>query len=46
MVEAIVAGRQPERVTLPGLLEGVPVGWGGQSSAVEFTRKTESREVD
>ena len=30
MVEAIVAGRQPERVTLPALLEGVPVGWGEQ----------------
>jgi hypothetical protein len=27
MVEAILAGRQPEGVTLPGLLEGVPVGW-------------------
>ncbi len=30
MVEAILAGRQPEGVTLPGLLEGVPVGWGEQ----------------
>jgi hypothetical protein len=30
MVETIVAGRQPEGVTLPGLLEGVPVGWGDQ----------------
>jgi hypothetical protein len=28
MVEAIVAGQQPEGVTLPRLLEGVPVGWG------------------
>jgi hypothetical protein len=28
MVEAILAGRQPEGVTLPGLLEGVPVRWG------------------
>ncbi len=28
MVEAIVAGRQPEGVTLPALLEGVPVAWG------------------
>jgi hypothetical protein len=27
MVEAILDGRQPERVTLPGLLEGVPVIW-------------------
>ena len=31
MVEAIVAGRQPEGMTLPTLLEGVPVGWGEQS---------------
>ena len=30
MVEAILEGRQPEGVTLPGLLEGVPVGWGEQ----------------
>ena len=30
MVEAILDGRQPEEVTLPGLLEGVPVGWGEQ----------------
>ena len=29
MVEAILDGRQPEGVTLPALLEGVPVGWGG-----------------
>ncbi|MCA3449653.1 MAG: hypothetical protein INF92_04660 [Rhodobacter sp.] len=30
MVEAILNGRQPEWVTLPRLLEGVPVGWGEQ----------------
>jgi len=30
MVEAILDGRQPEGMTLPGLLEGVPVGWGAQ----------------
>jgi hypothetical protein len=30
MVEAILAGRQPEGVTLPGLLEGGAVGWGEQ----------------
>jgi hypothetical protein len=30
VVEAILAGRQPEGVTLPRLLEGVPVGWGEQ----------------
>ena len=28
MVEAIVAGQQPEGVTLPALLEGGPVAWG------------------
>jgi hypothetical protein len=33
IVEAIVAGRQQEGVTLPGLLEGVPVGWGEQRVA-------------
>jgi hypothetical protein len=32
MVEAILNGRQPERVTLPRLLEGVPVGWGEQKA--------------
>jgi len=32
MVEAILSGRQPEGVTLPWLLEGVPVGWGEQQS--------------
>jgi hypothetical protein len=31
MVEAILEGRQPEGVTLPGLLEGVLVGWGEQA---------------
>ncbi len=30
MVEAILNGRQPEGVTLPRLLEGVPVRWGEQ----------------
>jgi hypothetical protein len=30
MVESILNGRQPEGVTLPALLEGVPVGWGEQ----------------
>jgi hypothetical protein len=30
MVEAILDGRQPDGVTLAGLLEGVPVGWGEQ----------------
>ena len=30
LVEAILNGRQPEGVTLPRLLEGVPAGWGEQ----------------
>jgi hypothetical protein len=34
MVEAILDGRQPAGVTLPGLLEGVPVGWGEQRNAL------------
>ena len=34
MVEAILAGRQPEGVTLPGLMEGVPGGWGEQRVAL------------
>ena len=34
MVEAIVAGRQPEGVTLPALLDGMPVGWGEQAIAM------------
>ncbi len=33
MVEAILAGRQPEGVTLPGLMEGVPVGWDRQETS-------------
>ncbi|MFN9091293.1 MAG: hypothetical protein ACK5V0_07270, partial [Alphaproteobacteria bacterium] len=33
MVEAILNGRQPEGVTLPALLEGVPVGWGEHKNA-------------
>ena len=31
MVEAILNGRQPEGVTLPRLLEGVPAGWDAQA---------------
>ena len=34
MVQAILDGRQPEGVTLPALLEGVPVGWGEQHKAL------------
>ncbi len=33
MVEAILDGRQPAGVTLPGLLEEVPVGWAEQRVA-------------
>ncbi len=33
LVEASLEGRQPEGVTLPTLLEGVPVGWGEQRNA-------------
>jgi hypothetical protein len=32
MVEAILDGRQPKGVTLPGLLEGVPVEWTQQAA--------------
>jgi hypothetical protein len=32
IVEAIVAGRQPEGVTLPALLEGVPMEWREQKA--------------
>jgi hypothetical protein len=32
LVEAILNGRQPEGVTLPRLLEGVPVRWGEQKA--------------
>jgi hypothetical protein len=30
IVEAILDGRQPEEMTLPGLMEGVPVAWSEQ----------------
>jgi hypothetical protein len=33
MVEAILNGRQPEGVTLPGLLDGMPVAWGEHRNA-------------
>jgi hypothetical protein len=32
MVDAILDGRQPEGMTLPALLEAVPVGWREQRS--------------
>jgi hypothetical protein len=34
IVEAILDGRQPERMTLPGLLKGVPVEWATQGAAM------------
>jgi hypothetical protein len=37
MVEAFLDGRQPEGVTLPTLLEGVPVGWDRQGAEVAYT---------
>jgi hypothetical protein len=33
MVEAVLDGRQPEGMTLPRLMEGVAVEWGGRSTA-------------
>ena len=36
MVEAILDGRQPEGVTLPALLEGMPVGWACQRNPFIF----------
>ena len=30
IVEAIVEGRQSAEMALPGLMKGVPVGWGGR----------------
>ncbi len=36
LVEAILDGRQPEGVTLPALLEGVPVGWGEQAGYLVY----------
>jgi hypothetical protein len=33
LVEAILDGRRTEGVTLPGLLDGMPVGWGEQTRA-------------
>jgi len=34
MVEAILDGRQPECMTLPGLIDGVAVEWQGQRESV------------
>ncbi len=42
MVEAILDGRQPEGVTLPALLEGVPVEWGEQIEGGTFNSHPKS----
>ena len=34
IVEAILGGRQPEGLTLPGLMEPFPVEWGRQQPAI------------
>ena len=39
MVEAILDGRQPAGVTLPALLEGVPVRWGERGPAQRLAQK-------
>jgi len=39
VVEAILAGRQPEGVTLVGLMAGVPVAWDRQSPAGHRSRQ-------
>ena len=36
IVEAIVDGRQAEGVTLPGLLENVPIGWAAQRQTLDL----------
>ena len=41
MVEAILDGRQPAGMTLPALLEGMPVGWGERLN--EIARLPNSR---
>ena len=39
IVEAILDGRQPEGMTLPGLLKGVPVEWEGQGDVKNTARR-------
>jgi hypothetical protein len=33
IIEAVLDGRQPEKMTLPGLMEPFPVEWGRQPTA-------------
>ena len=37
IVEAVLDGRQAAEVTLPGLMEGVPVEWGEQRKVLAFS---------
>jgi len=37
IVEAILDGRQPGGMTLPGLMEPFPVRWEGQPAAIRFS---------
>ena len=37
MVEAIVGGRQPEGLTLPGLIKGFPIEWGSRRAWQRLT---------
>ena len=43
IVEAIVDGRQPEGMTLPGLMEPFPVEWGRQQPAAPPTKAPTAR---
>ena len=43
MVEAVLDGRQPEGVTLPALLEGIPVAWGEQHTMQKERRAVARR---
>ena len=38
IIEAIMEGRQPARMTMAGLLMGFPVGWAEQRATLEQKR--------
>jgi hypothetical protein len=42
IVEAILDGRQPEGMTLPGLMEPFPVEWDRQRAAILRSRSTQA----
>jgi hypothetical protein len=44
IVEAILDGRQPEKMTLPVLMEPLSVRWAEQSPPVDASRATDARE--